>query len=700
MLLAFVPLIIVAERLGRRPDGRPPLKEVLPDPESARLSPVKRFCNALSTSLPSQAFASPDSAKSSQKDAALRLGGWTPDLKAPPEPPPTEDDVEHEAEVPVSFCLPLEVLENGGLADPSESNKGTTSKEVLGSNVDVQQSPDATGISTADAESAVALRSIAAVHQDGAAAADSADAFVGIPPDQPEGTGDVAGGDSAAGPTQPLNTDSDAQPTFEAKDSVSSRSSRGSLKVRFVEDDGAASGAALLGTNAEPSCADPLDVNTPDPAIVAEPAPGSADPATVACTLNSKTPSMDGHGESVDPHGEMCSDEHHAAVHCDVAVQASAEHAGADIKRMSSRELQVKARARQKTFKKRLENGHFDVLLRKEGKPLGLTFRIPEAVSKYAKVDSILSTSSSSTMSPQALQIPAAEPDGSEPIQFGRYRGMPMCAVADHFPHFCQSFLRDQQSGNVEFNNPDHRRFAVYLRTARPEFSNAHLSGGEELLTCDLKDVGTLLVSEIGEVGAVNDYNREQAAAGTWDRVVLPGMHIASVNGIRGEPLAMANSLCRCEVATVRFLYLRSVDALEKHEVAELNDKNQHLLEERISKLVRMEGDDIVNSMRSQAEWEAMASNLASALVREVYKGDRLLQLPPSHVATLQASSDRAQGIPSPPQGSAPYSSMKPALPLDMPPQLHVPEMPSNPIIYRVNNMDERDALSESEESV
>merc|ERR1719424_2010707 len=109
----------------------------------------------------------------------------------------------------------------------------------------------------------------------------------------------------------------------------------------------------------------------------------------------------------------------------------------------------------------------------------------------------------------------------------------------------------------------------------------------------------------------------------------------------------MANALCKTDVVTIRFLFLRSTATLDGQEYPDslkVNDKTQRLLEERISKLVRMEGSQIVDSMRTQAEWEAMAASLASALVKEVYKGDRLLTLPPPTIYEVD------EGAPMPPE--------------------------------------------------
>lgn len=362
----------------------------------------------------------------------------------------------------------------------------------------------------------------------------------------------------------------------------------------------------------------------------------------------------------------------------------------AAVNRMSLEELHVKAMARQKVINRSNEVGHFDVLLRKQGKPLGLTFRIPEVVIGAARPTNVQ----------QALLngLELTVPDGAELLSFGRYQGMTMRDVAENFPRFCESFMREEADTGEP--SPDLMRFVMYLRMVHPEFRDVEIETAEELATHNAKEAETLLVADIVERSAVDDYNRAQAAAGTWDRVVLPGMHISAVNGIRRDPLAMANALCKSEVSTVRFLFLRYSDALDgnqKLESLQVNDKMQRLLEERVSKLVRMEGEEIVNSMRSQAEWEAMASSLACALVKEVYKGDRLLQLPPDPRVTLPP------GVPQPPKALTVGLTAVP-LPSGLPPApgrlLPPPAAPVNTSLERFGSAEEMNNLSDSEESV
>jgi len=309
-----------------------------------------------------------------------------------------------------------------------------------------------------------------------------------------------------------------------------------------------------------------------------------------------------------------------------------------NLKRMTSNQLHV--RARQKAMKRLDEAGHFDVLLRKQGRPLGLTFKLPEALSSTA------GSAAEQKELLQSLQLTVA-PDGLE----------------------AHSELRAEECKEHE-------------DTVIPDET-------------DIMD-RTLLIMDITESGVADEHNRAQAAAGQWDRVILPGMHISSVNGIRRDPLAMANALSIAKVLTIRFHFLRSTDL--DGDPLQINGKAQRLLEERVSKLVRMEGPQIVDSMRSQAEWEAMATSLAAALVKEVYTGDRLLQpWPQQSIAMLPP------GMPTPPAIPAPrvVDSLRrlplPSLPPGLPPPLPAPAYGNCEKIMSLGKLDE---LSDSEESV
>jgi len=304
-----------------------------------------------------------------------------------------------------------------------------------------------------------------------------------------------------------------------------------------------------------------------------------------------------------------------------------------DVRRMPLNDLHVKARARRRVMKRLDEVGHFDVLLRKQGRPLGLSFKLPDELSSMAR-------------SEPSLQLTVA---------------------------------------------PDE------LETC-PEVHAEECADCHETVIPDETDIvdRTLLVMDISETGVADEHNRAQAAAGQWDRVILPGMHISSVNGIRRDPLAMANALSKAKVLTIRFHYLRSTDL--DGDPLQINGKAERLLEERVSKLVRMEGPQIVDSMRSQAEWEAMATSLAAALVKEVYTGDRLLQpWPQQSIAMLPP------GMPTPPAIPAPrvVDSLRrlplPSLPPGLPPPLPAPAYGNCEKMMSLGKLDE---LSDSEESV
>ena len=53
-------------------------------------------------------------------------------------------------------------------------------------------------------------------------------------------------------------------------------------------------------------------------------------------------------------------------------------------------------------------------------------------------------------------------PTDLEPLNFGRYRGMPMRDVADNFPGFCEQMLDEEQEGTDY--NVDRLRFAMLRR--------------------------------------------------------------------------------------------------------------------------------------------------------------------------------------------------------------------------------------------
>lgn len=278
------------------------------------------------------------------------------------------------------------------------------------------------------------------------------------------------------------------------------------------------------------------------------------------------------------------------------------------------------------------EAGHFDVLFRKQGRPLGLTFKLPEEFSSVGR-------------STPSLQL----------------------SVAPEELETCPDDLRE---GTAELD-------ATVIPDKMHIFDN------------------TLLIMDISESGVAHEHNRTQAAAGHWDRVILPGMHISSVNGIRHDPLAMANALSKAKVLTIRFHYLRSTEL--EGDPLQINGKAERLLEERVSKLVRMEGPQIVDSMRSQAEWEAMASSLAATLVKEVYRGDRLLQSwPQQSMLTLPAGVPTPPDIPAPQAGDSLRRLPLPSLPQGLPP------LPSAPLPgHREKiSLGELDELSDSEESV
>lgn len=355
---------------------------------------------------------------------------------------------------------------------------------------------------------------------------------------------------------------------------------------------------------------------------------------------------------------------------------------------MSSSELHSKARAR---HRKRLDAvGHFDVLLQKDSRSLGLIFKLPEATCSKSHTTAVQQALL------KGLQLTAA-PDGSELLQFGRHKDLTMCDVADNFPSFCMEALQEETDSSDP--SPELMRFTMYLRMTRPEFKDEESEKHEDVTAHDGRAARTLLITDIEERGIIDEYNRAQAAAGQWDRVVIPGMRISSVNGIRRDPLAMANALCKATVLTVRVHFPHSEQVSDHHTHREpVNDKAQRLLEERISKIVCMEGPQIVDSVRTQAEWEAMASNLAAALVKEVYKGDHLLQPQPPSLATLPPGVPLPPDFPAPPMVNGATRSDVPALPPGFPPlTFPPPSVPSHTDLDKTVSLDEAHEWSEEE---
>lgn len=379
-----------------------------------------------------------------------------------------------------------------------------------------------------------------------------------------------------------------------------------------------------------------------------------------------------------------------------------AEERELDWSRISWEEdLHVQAKARQAAMDSlQSQVGHFDVLLRRSGKSLGVTFKLPELGVRTMKRVTLVQKAML-----QGLQLTV--PEGGDLVNFGRYSDMTMRDLADRFPGYCSWALQQERESTDP--SPHLLKFAMYLRMVRPEFKDELVERAESKEAHDAKEAQTLLVVDIVEGSVMDDYNKAQAAVGAWDRVVLPGMFISSVNGIRRDPLAMANSLCKSEVLTVRFVFIRGAEGYDDWQQAEemqVNDKTQRLLEERVSKLVRMEGLQIVDSMRSQADWEAMASNLASALVKEVYRGDRCLHppgiCPPPPLQDpawlLQDSPDRMMvSMPAVPAGLPPVLPLRPSSAQRRPSSAATSVVATIPELEGLTSMDE---LSESEESV
>jgi len=347
------------------------------------------------------------------------------------------------------------------------------------------------------------------------------------------------------------------------------------------------------------------------------------------------------------------------------------------IRGMSTYELVTKAR--EKTLLLGDEDcavGHFDALFKRNGKPLGLSFKLSDRKSRRGNVAELHQALKQSGAS-------LAAPGHDEKLTFGKFEGTTMKTVADMHQKYCVWVL--QQERDSRDVSIDVLRFVLYLRTHRSDIEDR-----EEKW---LKESQTLLVVDVIAGGCVDKYNRAQASEGNWDRVVVPGMQITSVNGISQDPVEMGTALCNSQISTVRFLHLLSVseDQTSERMSDRIAENMQLLLQERASKLISME---LVDATRTPDDWEAMTTKLAKSLVIEVQQGERQLSSALIQQKAYNAAS-LPSGVPSPPPTSNAKSPRAPLLPPGFPPAL--PPMPGVPMNFRSPCLGD---LSDSDESV
>lgn len=206
--------------------------------------------------------------------------------------------------------------------------------------------------------------------------------------------------------------------------------------------------------------------------------------------------------------------------------------------------------------------------------------------------------------------------------------------------------------------------------------------------------VKELLVVEVLPRSAVGDHNLEQVAAGKWDSVVLPGMLIAAVNGIRGDASAMSDALLTEEILTVRFLPAGIIPPPPLKLPA--NGAAAHQLIELLSELTQKRTLDLKSSLESED---------AGALIDSSGGKHEVLASLPNQEDGMSLDAlglPRPPGVPSPPRRIR--QAAHPELPPGPPPALphHSPyPAPLEALLGRLVQGADEDAMSSgSDESV
>jgi len=156
-----------------------------------------------------------------------------------------------------------------------------------------------------------------------------------------------------------------------------------------------------------------------------------------------------------------------------------------------------------------------------------------------------------------------------------------------------------------------------------------------------------LLVVEVASEGAVAAHNMAEAAAGKWDSIVLPGMVVHGVNGIRDNLDRMLQELSTAEMLTVRFWRVGAIMSTP------LPSDTERLLSERVARLVKQAKLQMLESLMTNGDWEAATGDLVAAVTQDVCQANVLLRslvlpLPPQRPPGMMTPPTKLPALPAP----------------------------------------------------
>lgn len=115
--------------------------------------------------------------------------------------------------------------------------------------------------------------------------------------------------------------------------------------------------------------------------------------------------------------------------------------------------------------------------------------------------------------------------------------------------------------------------------------------------------------------GVLGRYNAEQAVAGRWDRIVLPGMRVRGVNGVENNFGGMLQQLKDKEAIT---LTVESNRKMPRAQPSVLPIDSQRRLQERVTALLGQNRENLRIAAASNEQWKATSEAFSNDLVREV----------------------------------------------------------------------------------